>query len=282
MPDASIAHLCVTCGTQFAPSADPPPSCPICDDDRQYIHAVRGQQWTTLDEMRGRHHNRFVPIEPGVTAIVTSPSFGIGQQAYLIETAAGNVLWDLIAYVDETTVAELDRRGGVRAIAISHPHYFTTMVEWSRALGDVPVLLHESYRAWVMRPDDCVAFWPGETHELAAELTLIRTGGHFPGGTVLHWDNAGTDRDGAGVLFTGDLIAVKPHAGFVTFMYSYPNDIPLDAVTVRRIVDRVAPYAFDRVRDAFDMHIVRDGHDAVRTSAERYIRHLEGRAGPTI
>ena len=29
----------------------------------------------------------------------------------------------------------MNELGGIAAIAISHPHYYTSMVEWSRAFG---------------------------------------------------------------------------------------------------------------------------------------------------
>src|SRR5215204_1049159 len=79
------------------------------------------------------------------------PAFGIGQRAILAHTPAGNVLWDCLALIDEATVDLLNGLGGVSAIAISHPHYYTTMVEWSRALGGVPIYLHAADRQWVMR-----------------------------------------------------------------------------------------------------------------------------------
>lgn len=127
MSTSPEAYLCVTCGTQFPPSPKPPAHCPICEDDRQYV-GHDGQQWTTLAELRTAHANRFEPVdnEPGVTRIATEPRFGIGQSAYLIETANGNILWDCIALIDEATIAEIHRRGGVQAIAISHAHYYTT------------------------------------------------------------------------------------------------------------------------------------------------------------
>lgn len=221
-------------------------------------------------------------MEPGVTGIVTAPPFAIGQQVYLIETPHGNMLWDCVALIDEPTVAEIRRRGGIAAIAISHAHYYTTMIEWSRALGDVPILLHEANRPWVMRPDAAVTFWSGATHAPLPGLTLVRTGGHFPGATVLHWDNANDGADGQGVLFSGDVLSVVADRRWVTFMYSYPNDIPLDSTTVRRMADMLEPYAFDRIHDAFDKHVIADARHAVGRSAERYIRHVEGRAGPTI
>ena len=276
--------ICAACGTQYPPREHPPSRCPICEDDRQYV-PPRGQRWTTLDELRADHTNAFEPVEPGVTKIVTAPKFGIGQNAYLIETPHGNILWDMVALIDDATVAGIERRGGIAGIGISHPHYYTTMVEWSRALGDVPVLLHAANRGWVMRPDAAVRFWDEDTFALLPGLTMIRTGGHFPGGTVLH--RAG-DPDAAeperrdGLLFSGDIFTVAADRRWVTFMYSYPNQIPLDPATVRRMIDLVAPYPYERVHDAFGKHVLADGSAAVERSAERYIRHILGEAGPTI
>jgi glyoxylase-like metal-dependent hydrolase (beta-lactamase superfamily II) len=278
------AFICPACGTQYPPRETPPAMCPICADDRQYI-PPQGQQWTTLEELRTGYTNRFEEVEPGVTKIVTEPKFGIGQQAYLIETPAGNILWDCIALIDDDTVAEIQQRGGIIGIAISHAHYYTTMVEWSRALGNVPVWLHEANRGWVMYPDDAIDYWNEDTIEPMPGITVIRTGGHFPGGMVLH--RAG-DPDAQeperrdGVLFSGDIITVVADRRWVTFMYSYPNSIPLDPATVRRMADLVAPYPFARIHDAFDKRVMEDGSAAVERSADRYIRHILGEAGPTI
>lgn len=264
--------LCITCGTQYPASASPPDGCPICLDDRQYVNP-NGQQWTTLEELRasGRHRNHFHPVADGITAIATESPVGIGQRAYLIETPGGNVLWDCVAYLDDATVAEIRRRGGVRAFAISHPHFYTTIVEWSRAL-DVPVQLHRDNRLWVMRPDDdALRFWDGETLELLPGVTYVRCGGHFPGSCVLHW--AGAD-GGRGALFTGDTIFVVADPRWVTFMYSYPNDIPLSASAVRRILAAVEPFAFDTLYGAFGRAVAGDAKEAVRRSAERYIAHI--------
>jgi hypothetical protein len=61
------------------------------------------------------------------------------------------------------------------------------MVEWSHALGGGPIYLHAADREWVMRADPAVQFWEGATKTIGPNLTLIRLGGHFDGGTVLHW-----------------------------------------------------------------------------------------------
>lgn len=275
------AAICLTCSTQFPPGAGVPDSCPICTDDRQYVREG-GQVWTALGAVLGRHHTVFEEVEPGVTKISTEPKFGIGQHAWLVETVEGRILWDLVGYVDEATIAAIQRRGGIDAIAISHVHYYSTMVEWSHALGDVPILLHEANREWVMRLDDLVRFWSGDTQAPFAGVTLLRTGGHFPGGTVLHVDGSVHPHD-AGLLFVGDIIQVVADRHMVSFMYSYPNDIPLDPGSVRRIADMVAPYAFDRVYGAFPGGVVPDrGSEVVQESAERYIYYVTADPETTI
>ena len=108
----------------------------------------------------------------------------------------------------------MQARGEVRAIAISHPHYYSGMIEWSRALGGVPILLHEADREWIMRPDPAIELWSAETRELGCDATLLRLGGHFEGGTVLHHGET---------LLAGDIVQVIPDRRFVSFMWSYPT-----------------------------------------------------------
>lgn len=267
------AYLCVTCGTLYPPSTAAPEHCPICEDDRQYINP-HGQQWTTLDDERGQHTNHLAELAPGVTTITTEPKLGIGERAHLIQTTQGVVLWDLVAYVDDATITEIQRRGGISAIAISHPHFYTTMGVWSHALGDVPIYLHRDNEPWVMRPNPAIRYWDGASIEILPGMTLLRCGGHFPGSSVLHWRDGA---DGKGALFTGDTIKVVADRRYVTFMYSYPNTIPLDERTVRHIVTMVEPYAFTELYDGWDT-VAGDAHTAVRRSAERYIAHLHGTA----
>jgi hypothetical protein len=268
---SQVNFICQTCGTQYPPAAQPPEHCPICEDERQYL-GYKGQQWTTLPALQAEHHNIFRSVEPGLTGIGTSPSFAIGQRALLLQTPGGNVLWDCITLVDEPTLTLVKALGGVSAIAISHPHYYSSMVEWSRAL-DAPIYLHAADREWVMRPDPAVVFWEGETRALWDGLTLIRCGGHFPGGTVLHWP-AGAN--GRGVLLTGDIINVVQDRRYVSFMYSYPNLIPLSPSTVRRIVSAVEPYGYDRIYSAWwEKTLFEDAKQAVHRSAERYISSIE-------
>ena len=263
-------YICMTCGTQHPASDAPPERCRICDDERQYV-GLGGQRWTTLERLRETHTNRVEPEGPALFGIGTEPQFAIGQRALLVQAPGGNVLWDCITLFDDRTARWLEALGGVSAIAISHPHYYSTMVEWARAL-DVPVYLHEADRAWVLRPDPHLTFWRGETRELGDGLTLLRVGGHFPGSQVLHWrDGAG----GRGALLAGDTIQVVQDRRWVSFMQSYPNLIPLPAAEVRRIADVVRPLAFDQLYGGWwGLNVLSDAKAAVLRSAERYVRAL--------
>ena len=261
------SYICVTCGTQFTATEQPPDRCPVCEDQRQYV-GPEGQRWTSLDELRRHHDNVFREQEPRLLGIGTLPSFAIGQRALLVRSPEGNVLWDCISLLDDTTVEYVRALGGIRHIAISHPHYYSSMVEWAKAF-DAPVHLHAADRRWVMRPDDALSFWEGETLELGGGLTLVRTGGHFDGGTVLHWADGA---EGRGALLSGDLLQVVPDRRYVSFMYSYPNLIPLPAPAVRRIADAVAPYDFDRIYGAWwDRVVPSDGKACVARSVARYV-----------
>lgn len=260
--------ICLTCGVQFAATPEPPQQCPICQDERQYVN-WQGQQWTTLAALQKDYHNVIKPIEPGLSGIGTSPSFSLGQRALLVQTKHGNVLWDCLSLIDPPTIAAIRALGGISAIAISHPHLCGAMVEWSRAF-DTPIYLHAYNRPHVMRPDPTIIFWDGETYPLNPEVTLIRCGGHFTGSTVLHWTG---DAEGQGVLMTGDTIMVVQDRRYVSFMYSYPNLLPLPASAVRRIASAVEPYAFERLYGGWWDKIVKcEAKAAVAASAERYIQ----------
>jgi len=266
-------YICTTCGTQYAEAEPPPPACTICDDERQYVKPT-GQQWTTHEELRLTNRNSIRLEQPGLIGIGVEPHFAIGQRALLVRTPSGNVLWDCVPLLDPTLIEIVNALGGISAIAISHPHYYASMVQWSRAFGGVPIHLHVADRQWVMRPDDAIVYWGGETKVLGEGLTLIRCGGHFAGGTVLHWPSGS---NGNGALLTGDIIQVVADRQHVSFMYSYPNYIPLSAAGVERITQAVAPFAYDSVYGAFwDTVIETGGQAAVARSAERYQRALQG------
>jgi hypothetical protein len=265
-------YICRACGTQFRPMEAPPVECAICEDQRQYV-GPDGQKWTTLEELRTSHHSDIRELEPDLTGIGMEPEFAIGQRALLVRTPEGNTLWDCISLIDDWAIDAVEALGGIAAIAISHPHYYTSMVEWARVFN-APIHIHEAERRWVMRSDPAVNFWQGETMPLPGGLKLIRCGGHYEGAQVLHWP-AGAG--GKGALLTGDIITVVPDPGWVSFMYSYPNLIPLPAGAIERIVAAVQPYGYDRIYGAWWPRVIQENaRAAVTRSADRYIRALRG------
>lgn len=260
-------HICVTCGNQYREAKDPPPRCPICEDQRQYVNP-EGQAWTTIDEMQGGYQNVIQALEPRLAEIRTEPKFAIGQRALLVQTPAGNVLWDCLSLIDDATIAAIEDLGGISALAMSHPHMFGSMVAWSHAFGNVPIHLQADYQGWVQRPDSVIKFWDGESHDLDQDVSLHRCGGHFKGSTVLLWPEGA---DGRGVLLSSDSLHVTPDRRHVSFMYSYPNYIPLSAATVDSVVQAVMLLEFDRIYSHFHhLEIQANAREAVQRSAERY------------
>jgi len=263
------AYICATCGVQYPPSTEPSERCDICEDERQYV-GWSGQRWTTLDDLR-RNHDNEIRDDLGLTGIGTKPAFAIGQRALLVRAPQGNVLWDCITLVDDATVEAIRKLGGIRAIAISHPHYYSSMVEWSRCF-DAPVYLHAADRRWVMRPDPRIEHWIGDTRSLWDGMTLIRAGGHFDGGTVMHVAGGAS---GQGALLAGDILQVAQDRRWLSFMYSFPNYIPLPPVEIDRIVATVEPFTFDCIYGAWwDRNVASDAKAALRRSAERYKKAL--------
>ena len=269
------AWVCRTCGVQQAPSATPPATCAICQDERQYV-PPQGQQWARLVELRAEGRRIEIrDLEPGLTGIGAEPAIGIGQRALLVRTPAGNFLWDCLGFIDDQGVTAVRQRGGLRGIAFSHPHFYGVCVEWSQAFGGAPIYIPRADREWVMRPDPAVSYWEGTLAPLPG-LTLVQSGGHFEGSAVLHW---AAGANGRGALLTGDTITVVADRRFVSFMRSYPNDLPLSAADVRRIVASVRPYQFDRIYGGWwDRVVDSDGERVIERSADRYIRWIEGRA----
>jgi glyoxylase-like metal-dependent hydrolase (beta-lactamase superfamily II) len=262
----STAYICATCGTQFAPLERPRSECPICRDERQYV-GHDGQRWTTLDELCQTHAAKIEEVEPGLVGFGIEPRFAIGQRALLVE----NVLWDCIPLVDEAIATEVEARGGIETVTISHPHYYSCMVEWAERF-DARIVVHEADQSWVMRPSERIDFWSGDRLVLSPALELHRIGGHFPGGTVCLWREGD---GGRGALLSGDIVQVVSDSEWVSFMWSYPNLIPLSAADVERIAARVAELEFDRIYGAWwDSLVDGDARAKVRRSAVRYVDAL--------
>lgn len=265
------AWICTTCGNQFASTVAPPRRCAICEDPRQYV-GWSGQDWTTLEDLAAEHRSEVRQLERGLWGVGVEPSFAIGQRGLVVTTPSGNVLWDVPGFVDDAAIDAVRNLGGLAAISASHPHFYGVAVEWAHAFG-APVLLPAVDREWVMRPDPAVTFYT-DAMEIVPGVRLIRCGGHFPGSAVLHWEAGG---GGAGALLTGDTITVVSDRDWMTIMWSYPNLVPLDTNTVRRVAARVDPLQFDRIYGGWWGRVVASGAKAkLNASIDRYVSMIEG------
>jgi hypothetical protein len=261
--------LCATCGVE---TAEPlPETCAICADERQWV-PKSGQHWTSVEEhVADGMRIDIVEDEPGLWAITSEPAVGIGQRALLVQTAEGNLLWDPIGTVTDAAVEQVRELGGLEVVTASHPHMYGVQCAWAEAL-DARVLVNERDAEWVQRPHERIALWDGEVSPLPG-VRLIRFGGHFPGSAMVLWEAGG---DGEGSLLSGDTIQPKPDRRSVSFMRSFPNNIPMSPGVVQRIVDQLAPLPYRRIYGNIPGQLIEDGPAAVERSAARHIAWCRG------
>lgn len=281
-PDTRGWLICTACGTQF-PNADRKDrtTCFICDDPRQYT-PPSGQSFTTLGSMINSlagYKNVFHRYEKDdrLTFIYTTPKFAIGQRCILIRTPAGNVLWDCLTLLDEATIQEIRKLGGIKAIVISHPHYYSTHLLWARAF-DCKVYLSAEDRQWLAQTDDTRQVFLGEGtreqevivpdeqgQDVRSGARILKLGGHFPGSLVLLFD---------GRLLVADTLLTTPaglgswetdalgnkregHLGrpdglnSFAFMWSIPNLIPLSPDEITQMWNILEKYDFGSTHGAF-------------------------------
>lgn len=193
-------------------------------------NAGHSQAWTTLRDMQvaKKHKNVFKhdPYHSGVISIWTEPKVAIGQRAFLLCTEVGNVMWDCITYIDDETIKRVRDLGGISAIVISHPHYYSTAQHWGETFGCRVYISAEDER-WLMRKGEAHSLWAEPRLELlGGRFVAVKVGGHFPGSSVMLWRS---ERK----LFVADSIQVVPSGVYhvdrlpdtasFTFMWSYPN-----------------------------------------------------------
>lgn len=258
--------ICVGCGTQYPASTEPPESCPVCTDDRQYVPAG-GQRWTTHDNLVTELDAR-IEDDDGLTGVGIAQPFAIPQRALLVpSTDTGNILWDCISVVTPDAVDRLNQRGGIDLIAISHPHFYSSMVEWSDAFGGVPILVHHADRNWIQRTSQAVRTWSGDRLDLSPTVSLIHLPGHFPGSSALHWN-----RPERPALLTGDSLHVAADHRHITVMHSVPNYLPVGPNVIVDLRHRLDGLHFDDLYGfTWGLNIIGDARRQVDHSLDRYL-----------
>ncbi|MCM6778366.1 hydrolase [Nocardia sp. CDC159] len=263
--------ICDGCGLEHPDSAAPPPHCVLASaavgDEERGDLGPHGR-WTTHAELARQPH-RIVHRDHGrgVHSLRREPRLAIGHWSFLVQTPHGNLLWDPPAYLDDEIAGLVGELGGIAAIATSHPHMFAAQITWSHAFGRVPVLVNELDREWLPRPDPVVRFWTGHAEPLPG-LELIHTGGHMRGSCVA--------RTPDGTLLSGDTIAGCLDPNWVSFQRNVPRHVPLSPTAVRRIVDTLASYDYDRLYTLGGDTLDHDAKQTVESAATRHIRWVSG------
>ncbi|GAA4400191.1 MBL fold metallo-hydrolase [Tsukamurella soli] len=263
--------ICTGCAVEYPGDAAPPIVCPICADERQYIPAG-GQRWVTASELHAAgHHIEVTELGPGIWGL-TARGVGIGQTGILIESASGNLLFDVPGFVDEAAVDAVRALGGIAAITSSHPHMFGAQSAWSAAFDGAPVWVSAADAGWLGIRPPALRLW-SEPFEVLPGITLDVIGGHFPGSAVAYRP-AGDGRPS--VLLGGDGVMVVPD-GHVAFLRGYPTMIPLSGAVVRRIADRLSRYEIDVAYNNFGRSTGPDASAIIEASARRHIDWVGGR-----
>jgi uncharacterized Zn-finger protein len=230
--------VCSTCGTSY-PLQSIPETCLICMDERQWVPAG-GQSWTKPAELLLKHSVKLNRLQERLYEMEINPMFAIGQRALLVLSEQGNVLWDCIPLLDEMAIEFIKVKGGLKAIAFSHPHFYSNMNEWAEVFN-CPVYIHKNDEEHIMVKGGHIQLWQGEEKELWDGMKLICIGGHFAGSSILHVPFLSA----AGTIICGDTLFLSPSKKHFSVVYSSPNRIPLPIATIQQIKKRFDDISFD-------------------------------------
>ncbi|EFJ14071.1 hypothetical protein SELMODRAFT_424004 [Selaginella moellendorffii] len=173
-------------------------------------------------------------------SLLTLSDFKV-MEAHAPYVWVGNILWDCISFLDDATVAIIKSLGGLRAIATSHPHYYSTNSRWSEAFGGVPSGLPA-------RKGE-VLLWEGLTllalHKSSTGLMELKER------CFIHWRYL-TGGDGQQNSEHNEIV---PKVGMdnkiVRIVRSYLNYVPLLSSHTKRIGQVIEPWDFGRLYIAF-------------------------------
>lgn len=263
MNDNSL-RMCTECGTQY-PDNYSDNVCIICADERQSV-PQSGQTWTTHEKLLEKHSVKIKKINDQLYEFTVNPRFSIGQRALFVISEQGNIMWDCIPLLDEGVIEFIKSKGGLKAIAISHPHYYSIMKMWAETF-DCKILIHGGDKQWVVNGGNSVEYWSGRELDLWDTLKLHNIGGHFDGSSIIEipWMSE------KGTLLIGDTMYLSPSLKHFAIMRSYPNRIPLPISEIKRIETRFENISFDTIYGFYSyQNVEKNAKEVLRNSIARY------------
>ncbi|MEM0961844.1 MAG: MBL fold metallo-hydrolase [Bacteroidota bacterium] len=231
--------VCLNCGF-WQRHFDVPPDCPVCTD---YRHPLPADGWRFLSaaEVADSHRTTWREVLDGVWMLEAEPAIGIGPAGWFIETEHGNVHWEGAGWTDDAALDWMASKGGVRFLAFSHAHVLGSAWRVSERFAPEAVVQNDQL-PWAQA---LAVSWPfGTSAPLADGLSLVHTGGHTPGHTVLHWQ-------ARQLVFCGDAFKFKldadGRATHVSTHKAYDGHIPLSHDDARSYRDTFGALDFDGI-----------------------------------
>lgn len=256
--------VCTECGTQY-PENYSGNNCMICEDERQAV-PQSGQSWTTYEQLLEKHSVKIKKMNDRLYEFVVNPRFSIGQRALFVISESGNLLWDCIPLIDDEVIEFIQSKGGLKGIAISHPHYYSMMRMWAEAFNST-IYIHEKDKEWVVNGGNSVEYWKGDHMNLWDRLKLHNIGGHFDGSSILEIP----EMSEKGTLLIGDTMYLSPSMKHFATMRSYPNRIPLPLSEVKRIEKRFDEISFDTIYGFYSyQNVEKNAKEVVKNSFSKY------------
>ncbi|WP_428740460.1 hypothetical protein [Tenacibaculum sp.] len=256
--------LCATCGTAY-PTNMASTTCMICLDERQWV-PQNGQIWIPHSELLKTHSVKLNRIQENFYELIINPKFAIGQRALLVLSEHGNILWDCIPLLDELTIEFIKAKGGLKAIAFSHPHFYSNMNEWAD-IFDCPILIHKNDAEHIMVKEKHLILWEGDELELWDGMKLYLIGGHFAGSSILHVPHLSKK----GAILCGDTLYLSPNKQHFSVVWSSPNRMPLPLSEIRRIQNRFEQITFDTFYGFVSIqNLTKNVKEILKKSFDRY------------
>ena len=223
-----------------------PPSCPVCSDVRNDL-PDDGWDFRTPAQVVAALTWHWREVTPGIHEFWTTPRFGLDSHGWILTYPDGNVAFEAAPYYSEAALAEIERLGGIRILAASHPHGYGALYQLQERFKPEALLIQRDDLNWTK------AFrvtWPyDESFVIRPGLTLHHTGGHYDGHAVLHDAQRRA-------LFAGDSLKVDfdadgAAAGLSTHK-AYHKQIPLSRDEAMRYRDVISTLDFDQVFTPFE------------------------------
>jgi glyoxylase-like metal-dependent hydrolase (beta-lactamase superfamily II) len=230
--------ICTYCGNRTFIGEGETPECLICAN--RYVPEPKARvRFKRPDALLPDHHTEIVQLEEDIWRFYVRPNLGIRHYAFFIQRPGGNVLMDMQPILTNDLAAWIGAKGGLKAIVLSHPHYYGAMDDFSTRFH-APVWIHATDRDWAVGYPN-VECLDAEDHSFDETLGMIHIPGQFEGGLCLLYARH------RGILFTGDTLMVSPTTGELSAWKSTPRQVPYTRDEFHVIREGILALEFDQL-----------------------------------